>query len=380
MKSLYFDLIGGISGDMTVAALLDLGVSLKFLQAELRKINLKNYLVRKSHVQRGHIRATKFNCCVRLERNYSYKQIIDLIDNSRLSKKVKTNFRKVYDTLKNAEVAVHGHRHDNIHFHQLGEIDSIVDIASVCICLEALKIDQLFFGTIPLANMVSPAAFNLLEGKNVYFTGEPFENITPTGVALLTALGRQMDTHIAKDCRVVSCGYGAGSYDAPHITNVLRVVRLEEEKLCGDEIYVIETNIDDMNPQFFEVLFEKLFEAGALDVFMTSIYMKKTRPGFLLTVLSNPEKLGMMSSLILSHTSTLGVRYYPVRRLKLARKTTYLRYRGSRIRLKHIQLPNGVFRVTPEYEDCKALAKKLNISISKIYDEIKEKGNALMTA
>ncbi len=380
MKSLYFDLVGGISGDMAVAALLDLGVSFKFLKSELLKIRIKNYVLKKSHAQRGHVKAVKFDCRVRVEKNHTYNQIIGLIGDSKLDNKIKENFKKVYRVLKDAETAVHGHLHDNIHFHQLGEIDSIVDIASVCICLNALGAERILFGAIPAGNKVSPAVFNLLEGRDVYFSGEMFENITPTGMAILAALGRQVDTCIGSSYKIGRCGYGAGSIDAPHVTNALRIVELKEEGFDYDELCVIETNIDDMNPQFFESIFERLFEIGALDVFLTPVHMKKNRPGFLLTVLSNSEKLGMISSLVLTQTSSAGVRYYFARRLKLPREIKHLVYRGVKIRVKHIQLLDGGFRIVPEYDDCKLLAKKLNAPLIKIYDEIKEKAKVLMTA
>lgn len=377
MTDLYFDLIGGISGDMTVAGLLSLGVDLKFLKKELLKIKIKNYFLKTSHIQRGHIKALKFDCCARSKKNYTYNQIIGLVNDSKLDRKIKEDIKKVYCVLKDAEVAVHGHKHENIHFHQIGEIDSIIDIASVCICLNKLEVKNIFFGAIPVGNKMSPAAFKLFENKEVYFNAAMFENVTPTGMAILAALGRQVDAAMKDSFKIGRCGYGGGQVDMPGLTNVLRVAELSAKELDYDELCVIESNIDDMNPQFFEYIFDKLFEAGALDVFVSSLYMKKTRPGFLLTVLSKPEKLGMISRLVLAQTSTTGVRYYFVRRLKLERQLRCLRYKGFKVRVKYIQLPDGAHRLAPEYDDCKALAKKIKLPIARIYDEIKEKAQAL---
>lgn len=374
---LYFDLVCGISGDMTVAALLGLGLDLKFLKAELLKLGIKGYRLKTGYVQRGHIKALKFDCCVSQEKNYTYHQIIRLIHESKLDGKIKEDFKKVYSVLKDAEVAVHGHKHENIHFHQLGEIDSIVDIASVCICLDRLKVKNILFGPIPVGNKISPAAFKLFENKDVYFNGAMFENVTPTGMAILKALGRQVDGAVKDSYTIGRCGYGGGLADMTGVTNVLRIAELKVKELDYDELCVIESNIDDMNPQFFEYVFDKLFEIGALDVFVSSLYMKKTRPGFLLTVLSKPEKLGMISRLVLEQTSTTGVRYYPVRRLKLNRQVRHLKYKSKKIRVKYIQLPDGVYRVAPEYDDCKALAKSMKVPIAKIYEEIKEKAKFL---
>lgn len=374
MKTLYFDIIGGTSGDMTVASLLDLGVDFQELKNELKKISMRGYSLKKGFVVRGHIKALKFDCIIEKKKNYSYRQILALIKSSRLSQKTKERIARVYEVLCKAEVKVHGHRHKNITFDQLGDIDSIVDIAAVCICFEKLGIEEMVYSILPLGYGLAPATFDLLEGKDVYFTGHLFENVTPTGLALLCALGRQADA----DVRCVFCpervGYGAGSRDPFGASNVLRAVIFKKDALKKekDEVCCCEANIDDMNPQVFEYVFDKLFEAGALDVFLTPVLMKKTRPGFLLTVLSKHENLGKISSIVLSETTSIGVRSYVAQRFKIIREVKEVVFMGQRARVKLSRHADGM-RFSPEYEDCKGIAIKKRMPLLKVMEGIKRK-------
>ncbi|OIO37041.1 MAG: hypothetical protein AUJ74_00100 [Candidatus Omnitrophica bacterium CG1_02_44_16] len=375
MKTLYFDLIGGISGDMTVASLLDLGVSFNFLKRELKKISVGGYRLEKGHAQRGHVKAALFSVIVSSLKNYSYLQIVKLIKASRLSGEVKTNILRVYEALAKAERIAHGHRHGGLDLKQLGDIDSIIDIAAACIALEKIGAREIFYSVIPVNKAIAPATLELIKEKKVYFTGSLYENVTPTGMAILSVFGKQIDTSFKNIFLIERCGYGAGCADPVECSNVLRAVVLKRPApaMETDEALVIESNIDDMNPQFFDYLFEKLFEAGAMDVFIENVIMKKTRPGFLLTILSNAENLGKISALVLSQTSSIGLRFYPVQRLKLSRRIEHVAYMGIKARVKLAYLPSGGLKVSPEYEDCKILAKKTNEPISKIYNDLKKK-------
>lgn len=375
MKTLYFNLIGGASGDMIVAAFLDFGVDLAYLKRELKKIKVNGYVLRKSRVERGHVKALKFDVVIQNPRNYSYPQIMRLIKTSRFSSAVKEKILKVYQALFEAEVNVHGHRHTEVRFEQLGDIDSIIDIACACICLDKIGVAELFYSVVPLNHKIAPATQELLKGKTVYFTGSVYENVTPTGMAFLSSLGKQIDPVLKNIGTMGSCGYGAGAFNPAECSNVLCVAELEKSApgLETDEIQVIEGNIDDMNPQFFEYIFERLFEAGALDVFLTNVIMKKTRPGFLLTVLSNGENLGKIAGLIFDETTTLGVRFYPVRRLIVRRKIETLQYKGRRIRVKVASLADDRMKIAPEYEDCKMIAQATGAPVSKVYREIQQK-------
>jgi uncharacterized protein (TIGR00299 family) protein len=371
---LYFDLIGGISGDMSVAALLDLGVNFSDLKRELHKLGLKGYSLKANRVERGHAKAIKFDVVIQRPKNYSYSEIRGLVASSRLAPSIKKNIFKIFEVLCEAEIKVHGHSHKNIRFGQLGNTDSIVDIAAVCICLEKLKNPEILYSLIPLNHTVAPATFELIKNKKVYFTENIYENVTPTGMAILCALGKQIETDIKNALAFGACGYGAGFLNPQGSCNALRIAQVKKpiDGLKTDEITVLEANIDDMNPQFFEYLFEKLFDAGALDVFVENVYMKKTRPGFLLSILSNEENLGKIAHLVLHHTTTSGVRFYPVRRLKLARRLEIIRVKNGKARVKVFSLAGDVLKIVPEYEDCKTIARKTKIPILEIYDEAKK--------
>lgn len=375
MKTLYFDLIGGISGDMTVAALLDLGAPFAMLKSELAKLNVRGFTLKRSRVARGHTEAVKFDVAVRKENRFSHREIARLIGRSRLVAGVKDRVMSVYACLARAEDRAHGHAHADRHFEEVGDIDSVVDIAASCICLDWLGAGRILYSTIPVNKKIAPATFELLSGKRIYFTQEIFENVTPTGMSILAALGEQMEYSSSLHFECGRTGYGAGSFDWPQTPNVLRVAELKTAAsgLECDDMLVIEANIDDMNPQFYDLLFERLFAAGAADVFIQNVLMKKTRPGVLLTVLAQPELLRRICRLILSETTTTGVRYFPTRRLKLKRETVRVDFGTMKARVKRITLPDGAVRLAPEYDDCKALAQAKNLAISEAYHLIQRK-------
>lgn len=378
MKTLYFDLIGGTSGDMTVAALLDLGASFARLKAGLKRIKLSGYSVKMTAVERGHVKAAKFDVSVTAPKNRSYREIVRLVEKSRFKAGVKKNILRVFQELAKAEVAAHGHRHGDIRFEQLGEIDSIVDIAAACLCLDMLDVGKIVYSFIPLNKTIAAATSELLKGKKVYFTDALYENVTPTGMAILAALGEQVDPQMRRIFSSGPSGYGTGAIDPAGISNVLRVVELKGQDTGyeSDEVLVIEANIDDMNPQVFDYILEKVFEAGALDVFIQPVVMKKSRPGFLLTVLSKKENFGKITGIVLSETTTIGLRFYPVQRLKLKREMQTVVFKGMKARIKVVYLPNGETRVFPEYEYCKILAKRTKIPVLEIYDRIKRKAES----
>ena len=359
---------------MTIAAFLDLGINFGHLQKELKKIPVKGYALRRHDVQRGHIRAVKFDVIVREPRNYSYRQIVSLFKKSALSNPVKKNILKVYQTLAGAEERAHGHAHADIRFQEVGDIDSIVDIAATCICLDILNVQKIIHSPIPVNYRLAPATSILLETRKMYFTGLLYENITPTGMAILSALAEPADEAQKTFLEFGRCGFGAGAFDPPEVANVLRIGLLEraQEVFESDEIAVLEANIDDMSPQIFDYLFERLYEAGAYEVFLQQVVMKKSRPAFLLTVLSKPEILGKIARLVIGETSTSGVRFYPARRLKAPREEKTAVYRGHKVRMKILHLPEGQKRIIPEYDDCKILAKKIKRPLYEVIEDVKK--------
>ncbi|MFA5039578.1 MAG: nickel pincer cofactor biosynthesis protein LarC [Candidatus Omnitrophota bacterium] len=371
MKILYFDLVGGISGDMIVSALVDLGVSRKALSGQLSKLGIKGCSLKFHSVQRGHLKALKFDVLAREPKNFSYREIGRLIQSSELASGVKKRALAVYETLKKAEEHVHG-RSEDMHFHQLGEIDSIVDIVCACIGLELLGVADILYSVIPLGLKTSGAVSRMLEGQRVYFTDWAFENVTPTGMAFLKTLGRQVrqGTHFLYG----RSGLGAGANDPFEVGNVVRVAELAgAQTAAGEEILVMEANVDDLNPQVFPLIFERLFAAGALDVFVQNVLMKKSRPGFLLTCLSDRGNFDRMAAIVFRETSTIGLRYYPVSRLKLERSTARVSVLGQGVRIKNVVTPSGSKRGVPEYEDCLAVARKTGRPLVEIMELAKRK-------
>jgi len=271
----------------------------------------------------------------------------------------------------------HGHRHGDLCFDQLGDVDSVVDIVAASLGLDYFGCGQILYGAIPLCQHFGPATGVLLEGKNVVFLPFLFENVTPTGMAILAALGRQIEAPVSASYVWGRCGYGAGSMDPPGTTNVLRIATLEERPAWEhDRIWVLEANIDDMNPQFFEDVYERLFKAGALDVAVSSLVMKKSRPGFLLTVLSRSAHFDKITRIILQRTTTTGLRCTRAHRLKWPRQERSLTWQGRRVRCKVCALAGVGRKVVPEYDDCRAAARATGRSVQEVYESIRQKAES----
>jgi len=230
MRYLYFDLIGGISGDMTVSSLLDISNNFKYLKEELKKINLNSYKIEHRNENSGHIKASRFIVIdsSRKERVYQFEEIKKKINSSKLSSSVKRNILSVYQMLYNAEKSVH--RSKEVHFHQIGEVDSIIDIASSCILIDHLKVDRILYSTIPFGERVAPATTHMIKSKRIYLSSHQFENITPTGVAIITTLGKQRDLIVKDGLSFTNIGYGVGSVKAKDFSNLLRAGLLISRK------------------------------------------------------------------------------------------------------------------------------------------------------
>ena len=374
MKTLYFDLIGGISGDMTVGALVDLGLPQAVLRRALGSLKIKAVDVKLRTVERGHVRARHCGVVTKTPRNFSYTQIVRMIKGARLSKGARERALKIYGVLRDAEARVHGHVHGDMRFDQLGDVDSLVDIVAVSVGLDHFGCEEILYGPVPLCQRFGPATGVLLEGRSVVFLPSLFENVTPTGMAILAALGRQIEAPVSEPYAFGRCGYGAGSMDPPGITNVLRIATLEGRPAWDhDRIWVVEANIDDMNPQFFEDVYEHLFNAGALDVSVTSCVMKKSRPGFLLTVLSRRADFDKITRIILRRTTTTGLRYSEAGRLKWPRRQRSVTWLGKRVRCKICVLPGAGTKIVPEYDDCRAAARLTGRPVKEVYERVQQK-------
>jgi len=382
MRIAYFDCFSGISGDMTVAAFLDAGLSPKVLLRELAKLGIKGFKINISKTARSGIAGTKFDCDIKdEEHSRSLSQIIGLIKKSDLNSRVKSISTAIFYNIGRAESKVHGiGEKKDIRLHELGSIDSIVDIISVGIAIDTMGIDEFYASDVSIGRasvksahgqlpIPAPAAMELLRGVPLNITETAAEMVTPTGAGILKTLVKKFGK--SPTLKVDRIGYGAGTRDPKDgLPNMLRVIIGEsEEAFKSDSIYVIETNIDDSSPQGFGYLFEKLFKAGALDAYITNIQMKKSRPAFKLTVLAHVPDLDRVGRVIFSETTTIGLRYYRSERLKLDRKTVSVRTSYGKVAVKMSEGPGGIMTASPEYDECIKIARKSGASLRSIYDE-----------
>jgi|TARA_B110000263_G_scaffold29077_1_gene22105 uncharacterized protein (TIGR00299 family) protein len=383
-RVIYFDCFSGISGDMILGSLVDLGVDVKLIRKELKKINLKGYKLTSHQVKRNGIMGTKVNVVIdpsiqKRNQARSFTDIKKLIVKSSLSENVKTDSIEIFRRIGTVEAKIHGTSLDKIHFHEIGAIDSIVDIVGGAICMSLLNIDIVFssalntgeglinceHGTIPIP---APATLKLLEGIPCYSSGTKNELTTPTGAAFIGYYGSKFGS--LPKMNIMKSGYGAGSHEIKEIPNLLRVVL--GEVLIPSKIItmkVIETNIDDMNPEFYDHIMSQLLIAGAADVFLTAVHMKKNRPGTLLTTVVSNDKFHSIVQIILEETSTFGIRHYDVVRTELKRENKLIKTPFGKVRIKIGTFAGSRLTVSPEYEDCKKLALKKGIPVKRVYEE-----------
>jgi uncharacterized protein (TIGR00299 family) protein len=401
MKLLYLDCFAGISGDMFLGALLDLGVSEDALRAELAKLDLHGYQISSHRVTKQNISATKFDCeeehrhsAVHSPRKRSgqgtaatphihrgYAEIASLIEASALAERVKRRALSMLRRIGEAEAKVHGIPLEKIHFHEIGAVDSIVDIVGASVAVEMLGVDEvqaspprLGSGFVDTAHgrfpIPAPATLELLKGVPTQPSADPVELVTPTGAAILAEFCTRFGPMPAMSIEKI--GYGAGSRDLEKTPNMLRAVLGEAASGArpdNDVVGVIETNIDDMNPQLFGDVMERLLEAGALDVFLTPVQMKKNRPGTLLTVLCECNHVDRMTELLLHHTTSFGVRVHEAQRRKLAREIVKVQTRFGEIEVKIGRLGDTIVSRSPEFESCKQAAVKAGVAVKEVYEE-----------
>ena len=381
MRIAYGDLIGGVSGDMFVAALLDLGLSLNQLHAELKKIPTLQFKLKKSKKIVHGIRATRFHViCPQKESERSWKQIRSLIARSRLHSEVKDTGIRIFSRLAEAEGKIHGVAADDVHFHEIGATDSIVDIMAAAIGCRELKSERFYFSQVPLGHgltssrhgtlpVPTPATLELLRGIPVQGVDVGGETVTPTGAAIMKTLGQSFGHQ--PPMIVERIGYGTGQKEFPERPNLFRlVVGSTETSWKQEEMIVIETNIDDMNPEFYDYVLDCLFAAGARDVFLSPIQMKKNRPATLLRVIAAPSKREELAKILFSETSTIGIRYYPVGRMLLNRTSETVKTRFGAVRIKVVEQPDGTKQATPEYDDLKRIASARKIPLKLVHDEV----------
>jgi uncharacterized protein (TIGR00299 family) protein len=381
MRIAYGDLISGISGDMMVGALLDLGLPLRRLQADLKTIPQLKFRLRSGKKSVHGLVARYFRVlCAENQPERTWKQIRNLLRRSALTPAVKEQSLEIFRRLAEAEAKIHGIAVDEVHFHEIGATDSIVDIVATAIGIHYLEIDSLVFSPLPLGRgmtrsrhgplpLPGPAALELMKGLPVAGIDLHAETVTPTGAAIVSALASAFGE--IPPMTVEKIAYGAGQKEFPDRPNVLRLVLGRSGAAWkSDEMLMLETNIDDMNPEIYDYVFERLFNAGARDVFLQPIQMKKNRPGTLLRILAELADRDRLARIVFHETSTIGMRYYPVRRLVLNRATDRVKTKFGEVRVKLIEAPDGSFRATPEYEDLKRIARNKNVPLRLLYDEV----------
>ena len=380
MRIVYGDLIGGASGDMFAAALLDLGLPLDALKAELKKIPGLQYRLEVGSKKVGAIRAARFRVATgKKEPERSWAEIRRMLRQSALEEPIKERALDIFARLAAAEGKVHGVAPERVHFHEVGATDSIVDIVAAAAGSQHLKIDAFYFSRIPLGRGVTrsrhgalplpgPATLELLKGLPVEWIDLAAETVTPTGAAIIASLGKSFAA--APEMAVEKVGYGAGAREFPDRPNLLRLVLGENDAASQrDEMLVIETNIDDMSPELYDYVFERLFAAGARDVFLTPVQMKKNRPGVLLSVVGEASLREKMTAIIFSETSTIGVRYYPVARAVLKREVVRVKTKYGAVKVKVVEQPDGARRGAPEYDDVRRIAALKKVPLKAVYDE-----------
>jgi pyridinium-3,5-bisthiocarboxylic acid mononucleotide nickel chelatase len=381
MTFAYFDCFSGISGDMTLGALVDAGVSIDALRAELARLDLSGYEINAEKVLRSGISATKVHVVIENKTHESrhLSDIIRIIDGSSLSSAVRTKSSRIFKRLADAEAKVHGTSPDKIHFHEVGAVDAIVDIVGAVIGLELLGITNIMTsainvgsGTVQTAHgllpIPAPATVELLKGIPLYQSFIEFELATPTGAAIAGTLGTSAGP--LPQMKVDRIAYGAGDKDFPGRPNVLRLMIGElAASYEEDTSVIIETNIDDMNPQIYDHLIEKLMRQGAQDVYLTPIIMKKGRPAILVSVLSDKAKSTALIDSLFRETTSIGVRIQEVGRNKLVREIQEIETVYGKIRIKISKRGNDILTATPEYEDCRSIAEQNKVPLKTVMDE-----------
>jgi uncharacterized protein (TIGR00299 family) protein len=382
MKIAYFDCFAGISGDMTLGALIGAGADPVRLQDELAGLGVGGYRIEVGRKIKGPIEAT--DVCVVLDKHESHhhhrrlKEILEMIRGANLSERVKQTAERIFSRLAVAEGRVHGRSPEEVHFHEVGAVDAIVDIVGAAICLDMLGWPKVIaspmptfhgfakgsHGTFPLP---APATAEILRGVPWRKLDIEGELVTPTGAAIIAEIASGFGEMPAMT--VEKIGYGAGKSDFG-IPNVLRVMLGEESVSLPvtQSVTVIETNIDDLNPQFYETAMERLFAAGALDVFLTPIQMKKNRPGTLLSVICDPLKAGSLAAIVLAETSTLGIRMTRWERICLDRRWEEVVTGFGTIRIKIGEKDGKIVTASPEYEECKQAALAHGVAIRQVYE------------
>lgn len=381
MRILYYDCFAGISGDMNLGALIDLGVDPEYLKSELQKLNIEGFhLEVQKDIRRG-VSGTKATVVIENPENEKHRHlrhVEELVNQSSLSPEVKAMSLEIFDLIAVAEGKVHNISKERVHFHEVGALDSIADIVGAAICLDYLKVDKVMSSPIQLGGgmvkcahglmpVPAPATTEIVQHVPVKTGLVQHEATTPTGAAILVATVDEFSERI--DFQIDKIAYGIGQRDVSEVPNVLRVYLSESRKIDQtslEEAWMLECNIDDMNPEWYDHLFGKLFDAGASDVFLTPIIMKKSRPANRLSVLCSKNLAPEMKSIIFNNSTTIGIREYPVTKTVLDRQEKEIETELGKVRVKCSYFQGKEIRFKPEFEDLKKLASEHGLSLNEV--------------
>lgn len=393
MRVLYYDCFCGISGDMNLGALIDLGVDKEYLRGELCKLSLDaEYELVISKAMKKGINGTKVDIVLKQQESNKQRHLKDIeaiINNSNLEDKVKKLSLDIFLRVAQAEAVIHGKSIAEVHFHEVGAIDSIIDIVGAAIALNYLKVDKIMASPVQVGGgfvkcahglipVPAPATIEILKDIPIKSGLVSCETTTPTGAAILAANVESFTDKL--QFTVEKIGYGLGTRDL-EVPNVLRLYLGKEEGVeegneeRSEEIEIqclLETNIDDMNPELYSYVEEELFEKGALDVFKTSILMKKGRPATKLSILIDEKNEKDILDVIFRETTSIGIRKYKVEKIMLNREFLQVKTQYGDVTVKNAYYKGQLVKYKPEFEDCKKLAKENNISIAKVYREVQK--------
>ncbi|MFH0844295.1 MAG: nickel pincer cofactor biosynthesis protein LarC [Pseudomonadota bacterium] len=379
MKTAYLDCFSGISGDMFVGALLDSGLPFQELTKALSTLPLQGYSLDMKREERCSLSGTRF--IVRVEKEAQHErtlpEIETLIKACRLSKRIKEKSLEIFRAIALEESKIHNRPLERIHFHEIGAVDSIIDILGAVFGVEFMGIGPLFASSIPLGSgfvdtrhgripLPAPATLALLSGMPVHDSGLKEELVTPTGAALLKCLVRSFG--IMPPMEIDRVGYGVGTMALPDRPNLLRIITGREPSEARiDTVIVMEANLDDSNPEWLGFLMERLLGAGALDVNFCPIQMKKNRPGILIQIIGRPHQQDALMDILFQESTTLGIRFGYSQRKTLDRSHVTIESPWGKMKVKKIQGPGGASHYLPEYETCRKIAEKKGLPLKEIY-------------
>lgn len=375
MKTIYFDCFAGASGDMVLGALVSAGVDAQVLKEQLALLGVPGYEIDFVRVDRSGISAIQAR--VKTEHEHEHRQlsqILKIIDESRLQSSIRERAARIFTRLAEAEARVHNQAIENVHFHEVGALDAIIDVVGAAICFDLIGAQQFICsplrvgkGTIKMAHghfpIPPPAVAELLKHAPVYAGDLEGEFVTPTGAAIITSVCNRFVS--LPQFMIETTGYGAGTREYGEFPNLLRVFVGEAgaQDSSDERLLMIETNIDDMSPQLFGYVMDRALELGALDCYLTPVQMKKNRPGNLLSILGRPQDRERFLQMLFAETTTLGIRSYEVDRRALARETVRVETQYGPIDVKVARLAGAVVNAMPEYEQCRQAALKAKVPL-----------------